>query len=71
MLFNHLTNSLIHQFANSLCSLCSLWLKTVSIRVNLCNLWLRVNQSKQLNYAKQTQFTKKSNVYNRNFNNQL
>jgi hypothetical protein len=29
------------------------------------------NQSKNINYAKQSQFPKKSNVYNRNFNNEL
>jgi len=30
----------------------------------------KINQN-ELNYAKQTQFFKKSNVYNRNFNNDL
>jgi hypothetical protein len=28
-------------------------------------------QSKMINYAKRSQFSKKSNVYNRNFNNEL
>jgi len=31
----------------------------------------RKNQSKMTNYAKQSQFLKKSNVYNHNFNNEL
>jgi hypothetical protein len=43
----------------------------LSNQLNLGNLWLKINQSKQLNYAKRTQFPKKSNVYNRSFNNQL
>ena len=43
----------------------------LSNQFNLCNLWLKNVQSKMINYAKQTQFPKKSNVYNRNFNNQL
>jgi hypothetical protein len=30
----------------------------------------KINQN-EVNYAKQSQFPKKSNVYNRNFNNQL
>jgi hypothetical protein len=34
-------------------------------------LWLKPDQSKHINYAKRTQFSKKSNVYNRNFNNEL
>jgi len=29
------------------------------------------NQSKMINYAKQTQFLKKSNIHNPNFNNEL
>jgi len=33
--------------------------------------WPKVNQSKIINYAKQTQFFKKSNVYNLNKNNEL
>jgi hypothetical protein len=33
--------------------------------------WLKMVQSKIVNYAKQSQFSKKSNVYNRNFNNEL
>ena len=56
--------------------------RTVSICVNLWNLWLnylcalvplwlKMDQSKQLNYAKQTQFSKKSNVYNLNNYNEL
>jgi hypothetical protein len=36
-----------------------------------CNLWLKVFQSKITNYAKRTQFFKKSNVYNLNKNNKL
>jgi hypothetical protein len=35
----------------------------------LVPLWLKINQSKQLNYAKRTQFSKKSNVYNSSINN--
>jgi hypothetical protein len=31
----------------------------------------KADQSKQLNYAKRTQFLKKSNVYNRSFDNEL
>jgi hypothetical protein len=38
---------------------------------NLGNLWLKIDQSKITNYAKRTQFSKKSNVYNPNFNNEL
>jgi hypothetical protein len=38
---------------------------------NLGNLWLELVQSKLTNYAKRTQFSKKSNVYNPNFNNEL
>ena len=51
---------LLLTFAFLLCILCA----SVS-------LWLKLNQSKMLNYAKQTQFFKKSNIYNRNFNNEL
>ncbi len=39
----------------------------LKISVNLGNLWLKLNQSKQLNYAKRTQFKTKSNFYNPNF----
>jgi hypothetical protein len=35
------------------------------------SLWQKINQSKHINYAKQTQFSKKSNVYNLNNNNEL
>jgi len=35
------------------------------------NLWLKISQSKITNYAKRTQFFKKSNVYNLNKNNEL
>jgi hypothetical protein len=38
---------------------------------NLGNLWLKFNQSKNINYAKRTQFPKKSNVYNLNKNKEL
>ena len=41
------------------------------ISVNLGNLWLKLNQSKQLNYAKRTQFKTKSNFYNGSINNGL
>jgi hypothetical protein len=37
----------------------------------LVSSWLKPDQSKITNYAKQSQFPKKSNVYNRNFNNEL
>jgi hypothetical protein len=43
----------------------------LSNQLNLGNLWQKINQSKHINYAKRTQFPKKSNVYNRNFNNEL
>jgi hypothetical protein len=43
----------------------------LSNQFNLGNLWLKINQSKHINYAKQSQFPKKSNVYNPNFNNEL
>jgi hypothetical protein len=39
--------------------------------LNLGNLWLKINQSKITNYAKRTQFSKKSNVYNINNGNEL
>jgi hypothetical protein len=45
-----------------------------SITMFLCAsvpLWLKLSQSKMINYAKQTQFSKKSNVYNRNCYNGL
>ncbi len=42
--------------------------KSVKIRVNP---WLKIFQSKISNYAKRTQFFKKSNVYNLNKNNEL
>jgi hypothetical protein len=41
------------------------------ISVNLCNLWLKNVQSKITNYAKRTQFSKKSNAHNRSFSNEL
>jgi len=37
----------------------------------LASSWLKINQSKIINYAKQTQFGKKSNVYIRNYDNEL
>jgi hypothetical protein len=53
----------------------------LSNQFNLGNLWLKLNlsavalakadQSKHINYAKQSQFPKKSNVYNLNENNEL
>jgi hypothetical protein len=43
----------------------------LSNQLNLGNLWQKINQSKHINYAKRTQFPKKSNVYNPNFNNEL
>ncbi len=39
--------------------------------VNLGNLWLKIDQSKIINYAKRTQFRTKSSFYNHNFNNEL
>jgi hypothetical protein len=52
-----------------LCVPCAISVKrTVLIRVHL---WLKISQSKITNYAKQTQFPKKSNVYNLNKNNKL
>jgi hypothetical protein len=41
-----------------------------SLKFNTAALWL-YDQSKITNYAKRTQFPKKSNIYNRNFNNEL
>jgi hypothetical protein len=43
----------------------------LSNQFNLGNLWLKIDQSKHINYAKRTQFPKKSNVYNLNENNEL
>ena len=37
----------------------------------LVPLWLELNQSKITNYAKQTQFPKSKNIYNRNYDNEL
>jgi hypothetical protein len=55
----------------------SLWLK-LNLSAVLSGVALaktealaKADQSKITNYAKQTQFFKKSNVYNRNFNNEL
>jgi hypothetical protein len=50
---------------------------TVLISVNLCLtsllclLWLKIGQSKITNYAKQSQFPKSKNIYNRNYDNEL
>jgi hypothetical protein len=41
------------------------------ISVNLCNLWLKDVQSKMINYAKRTQFFKKSNTRKPNRSNEL
>jgi hypothetical protein len=72
---NHKPQSPIRQFSNPLilfafvsANLGNIYL---SNQFNLGNLWLKINQSKCINYAKQSQFSKKSNVYNRSFNNQL
>jgi hypothetical protein len=43
----------------------------LSNQFNLCNLWLKMVQSKITNYAKQTQFPKKSNGCNASINNEL
>jgi hypothetical protein len=54
----------------------------LKISVNLGNLWLKIPSclgvllvanptKKRINYAKRTQFPKKSNIYNPNFNNEL
>jgi len=72
---NHEPKSPIHQFFNSLIisafGVVNLGNIYLSNQLNLGNLWLKIDQSKITNYAKQTQFSKKSNVYNRNFNNEL
>jgi hypothetical protein len=47
-------------FTFLLCTLCA-----------LVPLWLKFNQSKITNYAKQTQFIKKSNVYKISFDKEL
>jgi hypothetical protein len=67
---NYKPQFLIHQFSNPLIlfafgpvNLGNIYL---SNQFNLGNLWLKVNQSKITNYAKQTQFLKKSNIYNLN-----
>jgi hypothetical protein len=60
----------VHQSRLKLCALSALGGNKNNC-VNLCNLWLKIDQSKITNYAKRTQFSKKSNVYNRNFNNEL
>jgi len=59
---------LIHQFSNSLIlsafgsvNLGNIYL---SNQFNLGNRWLRFNQSKIINYAKQTQFPKGKNELN-------
>jgi hypothetical protein len=59
---NHEPQFLIHQFSNSLIlsafggvNLGSIYLGN---QFNLGNLWLRINQSKITNYAKQSQFPK-------------
>jgi hypothetical protein len=51
----------------TLYSLCPLWLKLNLSAVALA----KADQSKITNYAKQSQFSKKSNVYNRSFDNGL
>jgi hypothetical protein len=43
----------------------------LSNQLNLGNLWQKINQSKHINYAKRTQFPKKSNVYKLNKNKKL
>jgi len=72
---NHEPRFLIHQFSNSLIlsafgvvNLGNIYLSNL---FNLGNLWLKINQSKITNYAKQSQFLKKSNVYNRSFDNEV
>ncbi len=59
----YLRNAMKNQntiFTFLLCILCA-----------LVSWWLNFNQSKITKNAKRTQFPKKSNVYNRNFNNEL
>jgi hypothetical protein len=73
LLLNRLTLFMIHF---SVCSVSSVATKNPVILSNcllraLGSLWLKIFQSKITNYAKRTQFFKKSNVYNRNFNNEL
>jgi hypothetical protein len=77
---NHELKSPIHQFFNSLIisafGVVNLGNIYLSNQFNLGNLWLKFNlsavasakadQSKITNYAKQSQFFKKSNVYNIN-----
>jgi len=59
---NHEPKSPIHQFFNSLIlsdfgvvNLGNIYLSNL---FNLGNLWLKLNQSKMINYAKQSQFLK-------------
>jgi len=70
---NHEPKSPIHQFFNSLIisafGVVNLGNIYLSNQFNLRNLRLKINQSKITNYAKQSQFPKKSNVYNRSFDN--
>jgi hypothetical protein len=72
---NNEPQSPIHQFSNSLIHSASgganLGNFYLSNQFNLGNLWLKLNQSKMINYAKQTQFFKKSNVYNHSYHNEL
>jgi hypothetical protein len=55
----------------------SLWLKlnlsavACSSAIALATAEAKVDQSKMINYAKRTQFPKKSNVYNDSFNKEL
>jgi hypothetical protein len=60
-----------------LCALVSLWLKlnlsavACSSAIASATAEAKADQSKIINYAKRTQFFKKSNIYNLNKNNQL
>ena len=55
-----------------LCVTCAISVKkSVSICVNPRNLWLKINQSKIVNYAKQTQFPKCPNGCNLSKNKEL
>jgi hypothetical protein len=72
---NHEPQSPIHQFSNPLILFAFVSVNLGNIylsnQFNLGNLWLKFNQSKLINYAKRTQFSKKSNVHNQNDDKEL
>jgi len=53
------------------CSSAIAFLSSVALAKEEATAEAKADQSKHINYAKRTQFRTKSNVYNRNFNNEL